>query len=981
MNEPKGQTQVTTNNPDDANQSDSLFIVAIGASAGGLETLKSFFMQTMPNEHIAYVIITHLSPDHISVLPELLQQYTSINVLPINDQQRVLANHIYVLPPGKQVAINHGILELIEQKSDTHTRLPIDFFLSSLAQDQGEKVICVILSGMGQDGTLGLRAIQETGGMVIAQTVQSALYEAMPKSAINTGLVDYILLPEDMYAFILKYIAHFKDKNIVIENNLSAELKQILAFIKNQTQHDFSLYKTNTIFRRIQKRLDVLQINNLSDYVYYLHQHSPEITILFKELLINVTSFFRDPEAFDRLKKELMERVLVNKTQDDYLRVWVAGCSTGEEVYSIAIIIFESMSLLKINCHVQIFATDIDEDAIEIARAGVFPKSIKTDITPERLDRFFIKENDFYKINPDIRKMIIFAVQNIIKDPPFTKLDLLSCRNLLIYLSAQLQKKILPLFHYSLHQNGLLFLGTSETISGSADFFNILDKKWKIFLRNESNSTFKSAKYITSQTKLSEITSEKTTETTMPEIEPNLSNLIKTILLKYYTPACVVIDEKGSIVYVYGRTSKFLEFAPGEARLHLLDMIRPELKSKLHSAIHNASTQQKEISLNNLQIKTDDEIKYVHVKIRPLIETELFKGKLLLIVFEEIDSPKVSEEHNRKEPKHKKITELEQELKYTKENLQTTIEELETSNEELKSSNEELQSTNEELQSTNEEIETSKEELQSLNEELSTVNAELENRIDQLSSTNDDIKNLLDNTEIATIFLDKNLCIKRFTPKATEIINLISTDVGRPISHIVSNLHYDKLIEDSRHVLKNLQPITTESIDKSGHWYVVRIIPYRTLTNVIDGVVITFLNIHAQKQAEDQLEHIKNDMNLFNDINIALLNTMANSAVIIDNHAKVLLVNQHFLTQFKIQHNEIIGHNLEKKLNWDTNKLKILITKITQAHPLIEEHPLELSSGQIATITMRMISSSAILLIVHQGTTSLKNIENENGIA
>lgn len=971
MTESKDNTPAKTNNQDDdVTETDVPFIVAIGASAGGLETLKTFFMHTLPNDNISYVIITHLNPDHISVLPELLQQYTSIKVSPITDRQRVLANHIYVLPPGKKVTINHGILDLIDQKSDTYPKLPIDFFLSSLARDQGSKVICVILSGMGQDGTQGLKALQGTGGLIIAQTLRSALYEAMPKSAINTGLVDYILPPEDMYAFILKYIAHYKDKSIIIENNISAELKQILGFIKNQTQHDFSLYKTNTIFRRIQKRLDALQINTLSDYVYYLHQNPGEITILFKELLINVTSFFRDPEAFERLKKELMERVLLNKNPDDTLRVWVPGCSTGEEVYSIAIIIYESMSLLKRNFNVQIFATDIDEDAIEIARTGVFPKSIKTDLSPERLERFFIKENNYYKIIPDIRKMIIFAVQNLIKDPPFTKLDLLSCRNLLIYLNAQLQKKILPLFHYSLHPNGLLFLGTSETINRSSDFFNILDKKWKIFLRNENSSTFKSSKYITSQIKLSEIVSEKITESTMHDIEPNLSNLIKTILLKYYTPACVVIDDKGAIVYVYGRTSKFLEFAPGEARLHFLDMIRPELKSKLQSALRKASTQKNEISLDHLQMKNNDEIKYLRVKVRPLTETDLYKDKLVLIIFEEIDAPIVIEEKDQKEPKHKKITELEQELKYTKENLQTTIEELETSNEELKSSNEELQSTNEELQSTNEEIETSKEELQSLNEELSTVNAELENRIDQLSSANDDIKNLLDNTEIATIFLDKNLCIKRFTPKATEIINLISTDIGRPISHIVSNLDYDKLVDDSRNVLKNLEPVTIESIDNSGHWYVIRIIPYRTITNIIDGVVITFLNIHAQKQAEEQLKSAKKEMNLSRDMNFSLINYVPHSTVIIDNHLKVLLANQQFIDQFQVEYDEIIGHYLDKKLHWDHSKLKTLITKMMSGHPLIEDYQLEMTNNQIVTISTRMISSSAFLLVANKMTTS-----------
>lgn len=941
----------------------SPFIVAIGASAGGLETLKNFFMHSLPNIKIAYVIITHLSPDHVSILPELLQRFTSIKVLPISNQQKVEANHIYVLPPGKKVAIHHGVLALVDQKSSNHAKLPIDYFLSSLAQDQGPKVICVILSGMGHDGTLGLKALRENGGMVIAQTVKSALYDAMPKSAINTGLVDYILLPEDMYAFILKYIAHFNDNTISLENSISTELQQILNFIKKQTGHDFSLYKPNTIFRRIQKRLNTLQINTLSDYVYYFHQHPTEINILFKELLINVTNFFRDTEAFEHLKKTLIDKILIN-SHDNALRVWVPACSTGEEVYSVAMIIYESMHLLKRDVNVQIFGTDIDADAIEIARAGIFPATIKSDITPERLQQFFTFENSCYKINPEIRKMIIFAVQNIIKDPPFTKLDLLSCRNLLIYLSAALQKKILPLFHYSLNQNGLLFLGTSETVGSAGEFFNIIDKKWKIFQRKKGGPAFQTARYVASPSQVLETINERKVETIMPEIEQNLSNTIKNIVLKYYTPACVVIDEKGVIVYVYGHTSRFLEFSTGEARLLFLDMVRPELKTKLHSAIANARAQQKEFTLHNMISDDTDKIRHFHIKVRPLSEIAPTENNLCLIIFEEVITPPISEKSAQKGSRYPKTTQLEQELKYTKENLQTTIEELETSNEELKSSNEELQSTIEELQSTNEEIETSKEELQSLNEELSTVNTELENRIEQLSSANDDIKNLLDSTDIATIFLDKNLCIKRFTPKSTEIINLITTDVGRPIGHLVSNLMYEKLVEDSRAVLKTLEPITTESVDKSGYWYMIRIIPYRTLTNCIDGVVITFINIHAQKQAEEKLAHVEKDRSIAHDINLDLLNSIKSPAIILDRNAIVLVANHPFLNQFHMKDEELIGLPLfAPKFKWNKNSLMDLVKKISEGQTLIENFKLEISSSLSINVTARTVASVILLTV------------------
>jgi two-component system CheB/CheR fusion protein len=937
-------------------------IVAIGASAGGLESLKTFFLHSLPNDNIAFVIITHLSPEHVSILPELLQQCTLIKVLPITDKQKIKANHIYVLPPGKKAAIHNGILELIDRSPGSHVKLPIDFFLSSLAIDQGKKAICIILSGMGHDGTIGLSLLRKKGGLVIVQTVNSARYEVMPQSAINTGLVDYILPPEDMYAFLLKYTAHLKDKTISLDECVSDEIKKTLVLIKNQIGHDFSLYKSNTIFRRINKRLSLLQISTLSDYIEYLHHNPEEITILFKELLINVTSFFRDPEVFELLKNELMEKIARHKPEDNFLRIWVPACSTGEEAYSIAIIIHECMSLLKLNINVQIFGTDIDEDAIEMARAGIFSANIKEHMSPERLKNFFTKENDSYKINSDIRKMIIFAVQNIVKDPPFTRLDLLSCRNLLIYLTSPLQKRILPLFHYSLKPKGLLLLGTSENIGGSADFFHTLNKKWKIFTRNEGKSSFISSQEISFKRHLPETLDVKIMENTMQNIETNLSHLIKNILLEYYTPACVVIDETGAIVYVYGHTSRFLEFASGEARFGFQDMIRPELKSKLRNKIHEAFKHQKELVLNNIQLNDVDETQCIHVKLKPLPKVDFFKGQLLLILFEEAQPFVLKEKNGKKESNENKNSLLKEELKYTKENLQSTIEELETSNEELKSSNEELQSTNEELQSTNEEIETSKEELQSLNEELSTVNVELENRIELLSCANDDIKNLLDNTEIAVVFLDNNLCLKRFTPKATEIISLILTDVGRPISHIVSNLHYDQLVEDARHVLQTLEPMTTEAIDKSGHWYVIRIIPYRTITNRIDGVVITFLNIHTQKQSENKLNALENNVAMNKEFNNILLNNIPSPALILNTNINTTIVvaNEPFVNQFKVNHDEIDGLSLyEIKLEWDKNALKNLIDNLLTKEKLVENYNVE----GVGSITAHKFSSIILLII------------------
>ncbi|WP_133140629.1 CheR family methyltransferase [Legionella genomosp. 1] len=941
-----------------------LFIVAIGASAGGLEALKCFFSTVLPRDDVAYVVITHLGPDSSSMLPELLKVSTILKVKNIKKSEPVKGNHVYVLPPGYYATIKNKTLDLIEVK-DHEIRLPIDFFLRALAKDQGRYAICLILSGAGTDGTAGLRVLKEREGLVIVQTVNSALYDGMPKSAISTGLANYVLSPDLMFSSIAQYIAHFRDNALPLADSVSDEISQILVLLNTHTGHDFSLYKPNTIFRRIQKRLNLLQIDNLRFYIHYLQQHPGELEILLKELLINVTHFFRDPDAFEALRKEITQ-LLTEKSADYWIRVWVPGCSTGEEVYSIAILIQECMDHLKKHFNVQIFGTDIDEDAIEIARAGIFSENLMAGLSEEHKDRFFVREGNQYKISIDIRKMIIFATQNLVKDPPFTKLDLLSCRNLLIYLSAQLQKKILPLFHYSLKPQGLLFLGTSETIGSTTDLFTIVDRRWKIFIRKGGASSFHSMLNLPSGASNHEIHDTKTTEKNMQDIEPNLSNLVQQTLLKNCTPACVIIDDRENIVYIYGRASKFLEFASGEARLQILEMVRSELKQKVSLAIRKSSTHHREVVFNGLQYKDGDNLKYINLKVRPLVEAEVFKRKLFLIIFEEVF---VDTELNGKALKKaeidKKITQLEEELKYTKESLQTTIEELETSNEELKSSNEELQSTNEELQSTNEEIETSKEELQSLNEELTTVNAELESRIEQLSSANNDIRNLLDNTEIATVFLDKDLCIKRFTPKATEMINLITSDVGRPLSHIVSNLNYENLIDDSWLVLRTLESKIIEVVDKSDNWYVVRIIPYRTVNNIVDGVVITFLNIHAQKQAEDKLNELTEEFINLSQVNRVLLQSLNKPAMIINQMDKFEFINTAFEQMFQLSSDELTGNPLQKlKGLWDLQKLRDLCEKIRAEYTSQVELPLENFCKQTGTLSAFIYRDNEILLLI-----------------
>jgi len=955
----KNKTQIESVNHSFLLEESALSIITICAFSESLEALKKMFERAVPHGKMAFFILTHHRSGDIALSPQTLQPYTELTVVAVQDQQRVQADHIYVVPPDIKVILHHNQLLMVENTTHVSTSSSSDCFLYSVAQEYGKNAVCVILSGISHDGTAGLRVFKERGGLIIAETERAAHHDSLSKSAMYAGLVDYALLPENLNGFLLQYMAHLNDESVPIANSIPAELQKLFLLLKNQTGHDFSLYKPNTIFRRIQKRLDMLQIQTLTDYVYYLHHHPGEIAILFKELLINVTNFFRDPDAFELLKNELLNTVLIDKLTDTPIRVWVPGCSTGEEAYSIAILFLECMHTLNRRFHVQIFGTDIDMDAIEIARAGFFPLSIEKDVSPERLQAFFMKEGHSYKIQKDVRRMIIFAVQNVIKDPPFTRLDLLSCRNLLIYLKPQLQKKVLPLFHYSLRADGLLFLGPSESIGDSVDVFTTIDKRWKIYEKKTGVSIFNPKIDMSSNHHVQASLAMHSTEKIMNDMEPNLSNLshlVKTILNKEYTPAFIIIDENGDIIYVYGSTSTFLELTPGEVRLHFVSMIRAELKSKIYTALREASAQHKEINLINLPFSKQDNIHYVNVKIKPFTEAEPPKRKLILIIIEESTSSEPSRSMDLSLAKtcdtENKISQLEHELGYTKGNLQTTVEELETSNEELKSSNEELQSTNEELHS--------------LNEELTTVNSELENRIEQLSSANDDIKNLLDNTEIATVFLDKDLCIKRFTPKATDIINLIPTDIGRPVSHIVSNLKYEQLIEDSRTVLKTLEPHTAEAIDKNGHWYEIKIIPYRTVNNLIDGVIITFINIHARKQAEDKLKTLESDLSMIEAFNHTLLKITSHATILIDTHAKVILANDPFLKQFKIKNEDMMGRSIYKlNMAWDVPALKKIIEHIVTGESLAHVSKLAIAKGKIINVTAHKISTSTVLLILN----------------
>ena len=849
-------------------------VVGIGASAGGLAAFEAFFsgMPADTDPGMAFVLVQHLAPDHKSILTDLVGRYTRMKVFEVADGMAVEPNCAYIIPPNRDMALLNGTLQLMEPAAPRGHRLPIDFFFRSLAQDQRERAIGIVLSGTGSDGTQGVRAIKGEGGMAMAQNPKSTEYDGMPASAIATGLVDYVLPAAEMPAQLIAYVAHALGKTSLPVSPAAPKsedaLKKIFLLLRAQTGHDFSQYKQSTVVRRVERRMAVHQIERLEEYVRYLQRNPADVEALFRDLLIGVTSFFRDPEAFGALQEHAIPRLFAGKPAGALIRVWVPGCSTGEEAYSLAILLQERMEELKQSFKLQVFATDIDRRAIDCARAGIYPASIAGDVSAERLARFFSQEPDgsAYRIQKSIRDRVIFSEQNVIKDPPFSKLDLISCRNLLIYMGGGLQKKLFPLFHYALNPDGMLFLGTSETVGEFVDLFATLDRKSKLYQRREEVAGAHRTGLLP---RLPGDESVAPPPGKVPgESKVPLRELTARALLQQYAPPGAVVNERGDIFYLHGRTGKYLEPAPGEAGMNILKMAREGLRPDLTTALHKAEALKAAVRHPGLRIKTNGDFTIVDLTVQPVPASpdSDVAAKLFLVVFEDAPAPgpQLSETaavsggggdaREIATDVDARVATLKRELRAKEEYLQTTNEELATSNEELKSANEEMQSVNEELQSTNEELETSKEELQSVNEELGTVNTELQNKVADLSRSNNDMNNLLAGTGIGTIFVDHQLRIQRFTPTVTQVINLILTDGGRPVSHIVSNLvGYDRLAADVRDVLDSLVPKEVEVQTQTGTWYLLRIRPYRTLENVIEGAVITFTEITEIKRAQAAL--------------------------------------------------------------------------------------------------------------------------------
>jgi two-component system CheB/CheR fusion protein len=839
-------------------------IVGIGASAGGLEALELFLSRVPKDSGLAFVIVQHLDPTRQGIMPELLQRTTGMKVIQVKDRTRVQPDCVYVIPPNKDMSILHGVLHLLTPVTPRGLRLPIDFFLRSLAQDQQEHSIGVILSGMGSDGTLGLRAIKEKAGVVLVQDPATAKFNGMPRSAVEAGLADIVAPVDDLPKRILAYLKRVpvvRTAGLALEDKTQSALEKTIILLRTHTGHDFSLYKQNTFYRRIERRMGIHQIDRIGDYVRYLQENSQELDLLFKELLIGVTSFFRDATAWEEVRKCIIPALLANRPAGQALRVWVPGCSTGEEAYSLAMVFKEAMGKFKPtkNLTLNIFATDLDKDAIDKARTGVYPANITADVSPERLNRFFAKAGHGYRVATEIREMVVFAPQSLILDPPFTKLDFLSCRNLMIYLTAEMQKKLIPLFHYSLRPGGILFLGSAETVGNFTDLFEVVDRKARLYRRTESVATMEPLDFPSAFTRRLPAGSEPPAETKSPS---SLQVLADRLVLDHYASPAVLVNDKGNILYVSGRTGDYLEPAAGKANWNIFAMAREGLRYELTEAFQKVLRQKEPVVLKDLCVKGSQGEHFANLTVQRLVEPEPLRG-LVMIVFTAVAAPREAAAPGRARPgrgRSARQAELEQKYQQVCMELQTTREEMQSSQEELRSTNEEMQSTNEELQSTNEELTTSKEEMQSLNEELQTVNTELQARVDELSRSNNDMKNLLNSTDIATLFLDNDLKVRRFTTQATKIIKLIAGDVGRPITDLASDLLYPELAADAREVLQKLgfteKPITA----RDGRWFTVRIMPYRTIDDRIDGVVITFADITAAKTLEAQLREKHADL-------------------------------------------------------------------------------------------------------------------------
>ncbi|MBU4525572.1 MAG: PAS domain S-box protein [Desulfomicrobium sp.] len=873
--------------------------VAVGASAGGLEAIEAFFSGMASDSGMAFIVIQHLSPDYKSLMVEILSKKTSMKVHRAEDGMPVLPDNVYLIPPKKNLTIFHGKLLLNDQE---HVKgiinLPIDIFIRSLAEDQGDKAVAVILSGSGSDGMRGVRAIKEFGGMVMVQSENSAKFDSMPRAAISTGLVDFILPPEEMPERLLSYAKHpFVIKAERSETVISDEdaLTRIFAILRDKFKADFTYYKPSTVTRRIERRMSINRIDEIRDYVAYMQHYPGEAGTLFREFLIGVTRFFRDREVFDSLKEKWLPEVL-DRAAGKESRFWIAGCSTGEEAYTLAILAKEYMLQAGINRDLKIFATDIDRDAVLFAANGIYPESIAADVPQELLAKYFYRKQESYQISRNIREMVVFAQHNLIKDPPFTNIDLISCRNLLIYLQPVLQRKVLEFFNFSLTAKGVLLLGTSETIGEMGDCFESLDHKYKIYrtkgrfkhsLDSSDLPQVPGAKYRDIGSRFPALRRE-----TSSGDERILERFLEALSAELFQLA-VVVNEQMEVLHVFGDTTGYFKLPSGKLSRDISKMAARDLAIPLSTGIQKVFRKQEALRFSNIKLRDLDTLKIVDLRILPLPQK---KGQepLAAVFLEEVNRPDVLDKNQTIQAydlsmeAEQRISDLEQELQFTRENLQATVEELETANEELQATNEELLASNEELQSTNEE-------LQSTNEELYSVNSEYQTKIVELSELHNDVDNLLSVSQIGKLLLDENMEIRRFSPKVADIFKVLDTDIGRPLSHI-SHLLDDvdpvRIIEK----VQKLGKMTEHEVrTRDGHWFLMRVVPYSVGPKVFSGTLVSFVDITRIKHGEEALRASEEEFRtLFETLPLGVVYHAAEGSIISANPAAAQILGLTF---------------------------------------------------------------------------------------
>jgi two-component system CheB/CheR fusion protein len=902
-------------------------IIGIGASAGGLDAFRDFFSNISKDTGMAFILLPHLDPNHQSLMTPLLSTRVNLPVKEAEENMIVEADHVYVLPPGKELTIFDLHLHLNDIAQPRQQWTAIDHFLSSLAKDQGERSVAIILSGTGCHGTIGLRDIKIAGGIIIAQKPSSASHHQMPQNAIDTGLVDMVASPNEMPAMLTEYASHpylEKSTNTITEDILKS-MYRILAFLRTRIKYDFSGYRKNMLLRRIQRRMCVNQSNTLEEYYNFLKVNPEEPIALNKDLLIGVTAFFRDNEAFQVLALEVMPQLITRSTEENPVRIWVPACATGEEVYTITMILFEAFELANKPVSAQIFASDIDEQSLKVAREGRYPKSIESDISPARLARFFepTAKND-YQVKKELRETIIFATQNLLSDTPFSRLDLISCRNLFIYFQPELQSNVLNTFHFALKSEGVLMLGPSESLGNNKNKFETLSKKWRIFKSIKATNKM-AVNFPIERNMQQDFTTKQTYKSINYQAMPpaRFAELVNRDLLEEYAPAAVLINRVYEILHFQGPTVNFLEFPKGTPTHDIITLLREGLRARIRTAVDYVLKENQPIVDLDAKVKRNGHYVPCTITVRPVFDPK-FPSDLLLITFEEKQgsaSNKIipTTTINLSDNDSSVIEQLEYELNATREDLQSTVEELESSNEELKASNEEVMSMNEELQSANEELETSKEELQSMNEELNTVNSELQFKIEELEKSYDDTQNLLSSTDIATIFLDRKLQIRLFNPAIGELLNLRESDVGRSISDFSAKVANNDLLTDARKVLDKLTPIekdvwSLEGTEKS-RCYLRRIVPYRTIDDHINGIVITFVEITERYRQKKQLEQCVQDRTkALHDREARLTSIMkyaSEAIVVMDDVGIITDFNQAAENMFGYRSVEIIGENIE----------------------------------------------------------------------